>query len=97
MALSWPLRIKVNNSFDVDSGCIASKLSAELYRLEIIKENIAPGGNETRFVVLGEITRKETGDERTLISFKTNELSTCLSILSNCEITRIDSRPVQGW
>jgi prephenate dehydratase len=75
---------------------------ADLFGLQIRNQDVSPGGNMTRFIVLSEKSRckrEPTACENTLISFLPNEndLSKCMQILAQTEVVRIDSRPVQNW
>lgn len=83
----------------VASAVIASKLCAELYNLEVVKENIEDENtNTTRFVVLSKNPSESAGDKCT-ISFSTahkpGALLHILKLFSDAgvNLTRIESRP----
>ncbi len=80
------------------SAAIASRLCAELYNLEVLKENIedAPA-NTTRFLVLARNAEKG-GDKGSLIFSTPDKAGALFSILkifsdANVNLTRIESRP----
>jgi prephenate dehydratase/chorismate mutase len=84
------------------TGVIASKLCAELYNLEILKEDIEDhASNTTRFVVLSREPRHENGNKCSLIfsvSHRPGGLFSVLQILSEkgINMTRIESRPLRN-
>lgn len=80
---------------------IASRLSAELYNLEVLKENIEDNAsNSTRFLVIAR-DKSSTGGKCS-IAFKTahkaGALFGVLKIFSdeNINLTRIESRPIRN-
>ncbi|MFH1227893.1 MAG: prephenate dehydratase [Planctomycetota bacterium] len=83
------------------AGVIASKLCAEIYDLEIIKENIEDHeSNSTRFVILSKETDKGTGNKCSIIfstRHKAGALFKVLKIFSDAGInlSRIESRPIR--
>lgn len=83
----------------VASAAIASKLCAELYNLEILKENIEDkGGNKTRFLLLSK-EPAEKGDKCSMVfstAHKPGALFKVLEAFSDADInlTRIESKPV---
>jgi prephenate dehydratase/chorismate mutase len=84
------------------TGVIASRLCAELYNLEILKEDIEDhASNTTRFVVLSREARHENGNKCSLIfsvSHRPGGLFSVLQILSEkgINMTRIESRPLRN-
>jgi prephenate dehydratase/chorismate mutase/prephenate dehydratase len=85
------------------TAVIASKLCAELYHLEVLKENIEDDdSNKTRFVVLSrDVVQQEEGDKCSIIFSVTHRpggLFSVLKILSDAAInmTRIESRPLRN-
>jgi prephenate dehydratase/chorismate mutase len=84
------------------TAVIASKLCAELYHLEILKENIEDSdSNKTRFVILSREAGAEDGDKCSIIFSVTHRpggLFSVLKILSDVGInmTRIESRPLRN-
>jgi prephenate dehydratase/chorismate mutase len=84
------------------TAVIASKLCAELYHLEILKENIEDNdSNRTRFVILSKQTEPEDGDKCSIIFSVTHRpggLFSVLKVLSDASInmTRIESRPLRN-
>jgi len=83
------------------AGVIASELCAELYNLEIIKEDVADHeSNTTRFIILARDASPEPGNKCS-VSFSTkHEAGTLFHILkifsdAGINLTRIESRPVR--
>lgn len=83
------------------SCVIANRLSAQLYHLEVLKENIEDHpSNSTRFIILSKSPLKEEGDKCSIIFSVRHEvgaLFNALKVLSEAGInlTRIESRPVK--
>jgi prephenate dehydratase/chorismate mutase len=81
------------------SAVIASKLSAELYGLEIIKEDIEDlERNMTRFLVLSKEENREGGNKCSIIFSTEHKAGTLFSVLEvfarkNINLTRIESIP----
>ncbi len=81
------------------TAAIASKLSARLYHLEIIKENIEDlDRNMTRFLVLSRQERVEEGDKCSVIFSTEHKAGTLFGVLEvfareNINLTRIESIP----
>src|SRR5512136_1634882 len=84
------------------TGVIASRLCAELYNLEILKEDVEDhASNTTRFVVLSREARHDNGNKCSLIfsvSHRPGGLFSVLQILSDkgINMTRIESRPLRN-
>jgi prephenate dehydratase/chorismate mutase/prephenate dehydratase len=84
------------------AGVIAGQLAAELYGLEIIKENVEDHpGNTTRFVVLSTGPVGEGGDKCSLVfttPHRAGSLSRILSLFAGAEInlTRVESMPIRN-
>jgi prephenate dehydratase/chorismate mutase/prephenate dehydratase len=84
------------------AGVIANKLCAELYHLEIIKENIEDHeSNSTRFIVLSKEAGDEPGDKCSIIFSVKHEIGGLFSVLKifsdkMINLTRIESRPVKN-
>jgi prephenate dehydratase/chorismate mutase/prephenate dehydratase len=84
------------------TAVIASKLCADLYHLEILKENIEDNdSNRTRFVILSREASPGNGDKCSIIFSVTHRpggLFSVLRILSDARInmTRIESRPLRN-
>ena len=82
------------------AAAIASKLCAELYELEVLKENIEDHeSNATRFLVLSKDKAKEKGNKCSIVfstQHKAGALFSVLKIFAEVDInlTRIESRPV---
>lgn len=84
------------------TAVIASRLCADLYHLEVLKENIEDNdSNRTRFVVLSKLPSAEGGDKSSIIFSVTHRpggLFSVLKMLSEASInmTRIESRPLRN-
>jgi len=84
------------------TAVIASKLCADLYHLEILKENIEDNdSNRTRFVVLSREPSAGDGDKSSIIfsvAHRPGGLYSVLKVLSDADInmTRIESRPLRN-
>jgi len=83
-----------------ENGAIASRKCAQLYGLDIIRENIQDNSrNKTRFIVISADPEPTEGAEKTSILFTSNHTPGALyKILEpfyedNINITRIESRP----
>lgn len=83
----------------VASAVIASRLCAELYNLEVVKENIEDeNSNTTRFVVLAKAPLKDGGEKCTITFSTAHKPGALLNILklfsdAGVNLTRIESRP----
>ncbi len=83
------------------AGVLASELCAELYGLEIIKEDLADHpSNTTRFVVLAREPDTEPGNKCSITFSIKHESGTLFHILkifsdAGINLTRIESRPVR--
>jgi prephenate dehydratase/chorismate mutase/prephenate dehydratase len=81
------------------SAVIASKLSAELYNLEILKEDIDDlDTNTTRFLVLSREDNTELGDKCSLVFSTEHKAGTLFRVLEvfareSINLTRIESVP----
>ena len=81
------------------SAAIASKLSAQLYDLEIIKEDIEGlDKNMTRFLVLSKEENREEGNKCSVIFSTEHKAGTLFRVLEvfareNINLTRIESIP----
>jgi len=83
------------------TACIAGKLAAELYSLEILKENVEDSDiNRTRFLILSREKNADAGN-RCSITFTTEHKSgTLFSVLeifasTGINLTRIESIPTE--
>ena len=83
------------------SAVIASKMCANLYNLEIIKENIENNkGNYTRFLILSKKPPKDKGSKCTIIFVAEHKAGALFSILelfakAKINLTRIESMPIR--
>ncbi len=86
----------------VGTAVIASRLCADIYGLEILKENVENDvANTTRFLVLSKEPLKDGGDKCSIVfvtQHKPGALYNFLRAFSDAEInlTRIESRPAKG-
>lgn len=84
------------------TAIIASKLCADIYRLEIVKENIEDhSSNRTRFVVLSRQAAGNRGNKCSAVfsvAHRPGGLFSVLKILADRQInmTRIESRPLRN-
>jgi len=84
------------------SAAIASKLSAALYNLEIIKEDIEDSHrNITRFLVISNRENKEGGDKCSIVFSTAHKAGTLFKVLevfakASINLTRIESMPTHS-
>ncbi|HET9929530.1 MAG TPA: prephenate dehydratase [Polyangiaceae bacterium] len=85
------------------TAAIGSRLSAQLYSLEIIQESIQDRAeNATRFVVVAKSDAERTGRDKTSVAFSAahvrGALRRALEIFDDegLNLTRIESRPAAG-
>lgn len=85
---------------EMGSVAIAGRVAAELYKLEILQENIEDNpNNTTRFLVIGNQVVAESGDDKTTILVSAKNRSGALYHLLKpltrygLDMTRIESRP----
>ncbi len=85
-----------------NSGCIANKICAEYYGLEIIEENIQDrNNNQTRFIVLSKKTSNKKSNSKISLLFSTaNSPGALYKILGlfnifDVNLSKIESRPAQ--
>ncbi|MDO8553770.1 MAG: prephenate dehydratase [Candidatus Micrarchaeota archaeon] len=83
------------------AAVIASKLCAEIYGLEILKENIEDHeSNSTRFIIVAKEKSSEKGDKCSVVFSTLHRAGALFSVLkifsdSNINLTRIESRPIR--
>lgn len=87
-------------NYNLTYAAIGSKKTAEVYNLNILKENINDDKtNQTRFILVGNYTTEKTGNDKTSIAFSTeNKPGALLEVLktfleSNINLSHISSRP----
>jgi prephenate dehydratase len=84
------------------SAAIASKLSAALYNLEIIKEDIEDSHrNITRFLVISNRENQEGGDKCSIVFSTAHKAGTLFKVLevfakAGINLTRIESMPIHS-
>jgi prephenate dehydratase/chorismate mutase len=84
------------------TGIIANKICADLYHLDIIKENIEDHkSNFTRFIILSHEPTDESGDKCSIIFSVKHEAGGLFSVLkafydNGINLTRIESRPLKN-
>ncbi|MBI4713302.1 MAG: prephenate dehydratase, partial [Planctomycetes bacterium] len=82
-------------------AAIASRHCAELYDLEIIKDEIEDDkSNFTRFLVLANESAKESGNKCSIVFSTKHEAGTLFAVLkifsdAGINLTRIESRPIR--
>ncbi|HQT44523.1 MAG TPA: prephenate dehydratase, partial [Candidatus Micrarchaeota archaeon] len=83
------------------AAAIASRLSAELYGLEVLKENIEDhDSNSTRFLVLAKKKSEKKGNKCSIIFSTTHKAGSLFGVLkifsdAGINLTRIESRPIR--
>ena len=87
---------------DPESAAVGSRLSATVYGLNMLEENIEDRpDNVTRFLVIGKMETAPTGKDKTSILFFLNDKSGALYkaleslVKRNINMTRIESRPMK--
>lgn len=87
-------------NYNLTYAAIGSKKTAEVYNLNILKENINDDKtNQTRFILVGNYTTQKTGNDKTSIAFSTeNKPGALLEVLktflgNNINLSHISSRP----
>ncbi|HIS82014.1 TPA: prephenate dehydratase [Candidatus Scatenecus faecavium] len=87
-------------NYNLTYAAIGSEKTAEIYNLNILKENINDDkNNQTRFVLIGDFETQETGNDRTSLIFATeNKPGALLEILNvfyqnDINLSYIVSRP----
>lgn len=87
-------------NYNLTYAAIGSEKTAEIYNLNILKENINDDkNNQTRFVLIGDFEIRETGNDRTSLIFATeNKPGALLEILNifyqnDINLSYIVSRP----
>lgn len=87
-------------NYNLTYSAIGSRKTAEIYNLNILKENINDDKtNQTRFVLIGDYETEKTGDDKTSIAFSTdNKPGALLEVLNifyknDINLTYISSRP----
>lgn len=84
------------------TAVIASRLSAEIYELEVLKEGIEDSTkNVTRFLLLGKEPSRKEGTKCSVVFVTKHKPGALLQILrvffhNGTNLTRIESRPVPG-
>ena len=87
-------------NYNLTYASIGSRKTAEVYNLNVLKENINDDKtNQTRFILIGDFETEETGNDKTSIAFSTeNKPGALLNILeifmkNNINLSYIASRP----
>jgi prephenate dehydratase/chorismate mutase len=84
------------------TGIIANRICADLYHLDIIKENIEDHeSNSTRFIILSKETAGEPGDKCSIIFSVKHKAGGLFAVLKTfydkgINLTRIESRPLKN-
>lgn len=87
-------------NYNLTYGAIGSAKTAEIYNLNILKENINDDKtNQTRFILIGDFETEETGNDKTSLAFSTeNKPGALLNVLNifmenHINLSYIASRP----
>jgi len=87
---------------DSSSAAIAGEATAKIYDLKVIERNIQDmTENSTRFLVIGKVEQKKTGDDKTSLLFSIKDQPGALyNMLSpfakrGVNLTKIESRPMK--
>jgi len=98
--LSTSAAVRSISEIEPYAAAIGSKDCAQMYDVPIIEENINDEtNNSTRFILLGKFLSPQTGNDKTSITFSTENkagaLNKILTILesNNINMSYIDSRP----
>lgn len=93
----------VSGQNDKSKACIASKKSAELYKLDIIEENINYNDNNyTRFVIIGNHIREDKENNKiSIVVSLPHKVGTLYEVLkcfkeNNLNMMKIESRPTKN-
>lgn len=84
-------------------ACVASRKAAEIYGLDILKENINDNSNNyTRFIIIGqEVELNENSEKITIVAVLPHKVGALYSVLkhfadNNSNLLKIESRPIIG-
>lgn len=94
--------LKVKESNDISKAAIASEIAADIYDLKIIKKNIAPDENMTRFIIVSKAPIFLNKASRISLMFELKHKSGALyNILANfifngINMLNIESRPIKN-
>ena len=84
-------------------ACVASKGAAEIYGLNVLKENINDSSNNyTRFIVISrEMELKSNNEKVTIVTSLPHEVGSLYKVLkffadNNSNLFKIESRPIMG-
>ncbi len=88
---------------DTDAACITTRLAAQKYGLNIVKEHIEDyPSNTTRFWILGRKLPGPTGEDKTSILFSVKNVPGALCrvlevfAVNNINLTKLESRPMKS-
>ena len=90
------------DNYNLTYGSIGNKKTAEVFRLNILKDNINDDKtNQTRYILIGDFETPVTGNDKTTLAFATNDkpgalLNVLKIFLENgINLTYISSRPAR--
>jgi chorismate mutase/prephenate dehydratase len=84
-------------------ACVASKIAAELYGLDILKENVNDNSNNyTRFIVISRDLELDSSNEKiTIVTTLPHKVGSLYRLVkhfadNNSNLLKIESRPIMG-
>ncbi len=82
-APSMPEAARNLQNYNLTYASIGTPQGAEIFNLNILKENINNEPSQTRFILIGDFETKETGNDKTSVAFSTeNKPGALLNVLN---------------